>query len=372
MATTIKCPHCGQQVELSQALTHEISEQEKKKLEDQLKTQFELSLKDKENEAREAREQNKQLIEQRLELNTTLRQLKSKDEQRELELQKRVTAAQETAKFEALKQASDEHRMKDLEKEKKISDMEKLVEELKRKAEQGSMQTQGEVLELDLEEQLKNAFPQDEIVPVEKGIKGADVRQIVKSPRGIICGVILWESKRTKNWTDGWLIKLKSDLRAERANLPALISQALPPEASSGMGVKDGVFICNYNLIIPMAMLLRKNLLDVGYQKAVQAGSVDKAKLLYSYLTSHEFRQQIEALAETYKEMHDQVFKERIAYEKIWKQREMQVQKMLIATAGIYGSMQGIAGQNMPQIKGLDLPELETGESNQPKIPKLI
>jgi hypothetical protein len=233
------------------------------------------------------------------------------------------------------------------------------LEEAKRKAQQGSQQTQGEVLELDLEETLRQEFPNDEIEPVGKGVKGADIRQIVKSPKGFVCGVILWESKRTKAWTDEWLTKLKDDLRAEKANIPVIVSTSLPKELKSLMGLIDGVWVTTYELFIPMATLLRKNLLDIGFQKAVSAHRGDKADLLYEYITGHEFRQQVEALAEVYHEMQEEISKERVAFEKIWKTREGQVKRLSLATANVYGSMQGLVGSSMPQVKGLDLPQLE-------------
>ncbi|MFC1710413.1 DUF2130 domain-containing protein, partial [Patescibacteria group bacterium] len=226
---------------------------------------------------------------------------------------------------------------------------------------QGSQQLQGEVLELDFEQLLKNNFKNDKIEPVEKGVKGADVRQTVKSPRGISCGVILWETKRTKAWSDSWIDKLKDDLRAEKANIPVIVSMVLPKDMDGELGFKDGVWISSFSLALPLAQLLRKNLLDVGYQKAVSAHRGEKADHLYEYITSHEFRQQVEAMIEVYVQMKGQVTKERVAYEKMWKQREKQVDRLFSSTANVVGAIQGEVGQTAFQIKGLEL--LEDGEN---------
>ncbi len=381
MTNTIKCQNCGAEIEITQALKHQIEEQVlaserlihkqeleklKKDTEERIRQkvaeEMEMRIKDAENEKKELRTQNKIQQEQLLELNRLMRELKNKDEQRQLEMEKKLLAASDKIKEEIGKQYTQEYRLKELEKDKKIADMEKLVEELKRKAQQGSMQSQGEVMELDLEFILKNSFPEDEVAAVGKGVTGADIRQMVKSPRGVLCGVILWECKRTKAWSDEWLTKLKSDLRAERANVPIIVSQTLPKEAKNGMGIKEGVWVTNYSLILPLALLIRNNLLDVTRQKVIAANRGEKSQMLYSFITSHEFIQQVEALVEVYREMQNQITRERMVFEKNWKQRDAQIRRLFISTAGMFGSIQGIVGSSMPQVKGFDLLELEDGK----------
>ncbi len=232
------------------------------------------------------------------------------------------------------------------------------LEEAKIRAEQGSQQMQGEVQELDLEEALREAFPQDVIEPVEKGVRGADLRQRVQSSSGRLAGVILWESKRTKNWSDGWLTKLKDDLRAEAANIPIIVSAVLPEEAKSGLGQKDGVWVCKPGMAIAVAHAFRRQLLEVALANAQAQSRGTLADSLYDYVTSHEFRQQIESMVEVYREMKDQIARERIAYEKSWKIREGQVDRMFIGTARVVGSIQGKLGSTaFGPVKGLELLE---------------
>ena len=210
-----------------------------------------------------------------------------------------------------------------------------------------------------MEEFLKANFPYDDISPVEKGMRGADIKQVVRTNLGNTCGVILWESKRAKAWTDDWATKLKDDLRASKANVPIIVTTALPKEIKTGFGLYDGVWVVRTDLIKPLAELMRLRLIEAAREKFVSQNRANKSESLYNYVVGHEFQQQIESIIEVYQEMQSQLQKERAAFEKIWKSREAQSNRLLTGTAGIIGSMQGIVGQTLPQIKGLELPELE-------------
>lgn len=367
MINAIKCPGCGIQIEVTEALKQEIEEKVKIETEEKVRKEMEEKMSFKVKDLEKTLEENEKKIDefrgQELKLREEKRRLEEKEKDLILEVQRKLDEERKKAEESAFKRADDEHRLKDREKEKVISDLKKALEDAQRKAQQGSQQTQGEVLELDLEETLKNSFPQDLIEPVGKGVKGADIRQTVKSQSGVVCGVILWESKRTKDWHDEWISKLKEDLRAEGANIPVIVSEVLPKESQNGMGVKEGVWVVSFSLVLPLAALLRKNFLEVTYQKVVSADRGKKADLLYEYITGHEFRQQLEALVEVYQEMQEEINTEKRAFEKIWKSREFQAKRMLTSTANICGSMQGLIGSSMPQIKGLELLGLDDGKS---------
>lgn len=366
---TIICPGCGKVIEISKALLHEEREKIKKEAEEKasqkIKEESEFKLKDYQNQLDEAKNKNRDLHDQLLELNKSIREIKELNDKRELENQKKLNEELEKSREQISKIEQEKANLEKMELQKQLDDTKKLLEEAQRKSNQKSQQMQGEVLELDLENMLKSSFSQDEIRPVGKGVSGADIRQIVKSPRGRVCGVILWESKRTKEWRDVWISKLKEDLRSEKANIPVIVSSELPKEAKDGFGQKDGVIICSHALALPIATVLRKNLLDVEYQKVVSENRGDKAELLYAYITSHEFRQQVENIMEVHNEIQEQIIKERVSFEKFWKQREAQAQRIIISTANIVGSMQGKIGASALQIKGLELPEIESGEDNE-------
>lgn len=236
---------------------------------------------------------------------------------------------------------------------------------MQRKLNQGSQQMQGEILELDLEHTLSNEFKDDRIEPVAKGVNGADIRHYVRSSGGTECGVILWELKRTKNWTESWVGKLKEDLRSEKANIPVIVSSVLPKTLEGDIGLHAGVWVCKPALAPVLATLLRKSLLDVARQKMVAERKETSAEGLYGFVTSHEFSQQVENMLETYQAMSQQITKERIAYEKLWSLREKQANTLLLSTANIIGSMQGYIGAgSMPKIKGLELDLLGSGNED--------
>jgi hypothetical protein len=370
----IICPSCKKEIEISEAFKHQFQEsilakaetkhkeemgrlkiEIAEKAEKRIKEEMELKFKDSQNELEEAKKRKQELQNELLEHSKQIRFLKEKDIDREREMQKKLSVEGEKIRLDAQKKAEEGNRLKLIEKDKQLQGALKEIEEMRRKLQQGSQQSQGEVLEDELEKLLRDAFSQDDFEPVAKGVSGADIRHIIKSPKGTICGVILWESKRTKEWSDKWLTKLKEDLRAQKANIPVIVSIVLPKEAKDGFGIKDGVWICSHQLILPIATILRKSLLDVGYQKAILANRGEKADMLYSYVTSHEFQQQVERIVEVYREMKDQIIKERMAFERSWKQREAQAERIIISAANIVGNMQGKVGASMPQIKGLDL-----------------
>jgi hypothetical protein len=353
MANAIKCPHCGGEIEITEALSQTIKADMEKEMSEKIKIKTKY-LED------EIKNQNLKLEEARdAELKIRQEKLKLEDEKKSFELDKQRQIDEERNKIrqQTLSEASDAHRLKDMEKDKMIGDLKKSLEDAQIKANQGSQQLQGEVLELDLEDYLKNAFPLDEINPVGKGVRGADIGQIVRTSLGTVCGVILWESKRTKAWVDDWATKLKDDLRASKANIPVIVTTVLPKGIKSGFGFYEGVWVTEPLYIQPLAEILRKNLIDVAREKHNGKDRGTKADMIYSYLTSDAFVQQIQNIIEVHQNMQNQIQKERAAYEKLWKEREAQVERILISTAGIYGSIQGVAGQSLPSVKGLDLLE---------------
>ncbi len=372
MKNTIKCKKCGAEIEISEALRFQIEEQTKQDIEKKLKEKYEekfsFEMTDLKKQLQEKNEKVETYKDQELKLREEKRKLEDEKKEIDLTVQRKIDEERKKTEEKILKQAAEEHYLKDKEKDKIINGLKESLDEARRKANVGSQQLQGEVLELDLEEELKKSFPQDEIIAVEKGEKGADVRQIVKSPRGIVCGVILWETKRAKAWKEAWVTKLKDDLRSRKANIPVIVTNIFPKEINNGiLGQKNGVLVVGFNLYLPLAVILRKNLLDVGYQKAISIHRGEKTDLLYEYITSHEFIQQIEAIVEVYKDIVKQVGSERIVFEKSWKARDEQAKRLLLSAAHIIGSIQGKVGQTALPIKELDLLQLESGDSNQKK-----
>jgi hypothetical protein len=294
------------------------------------------------------------------------RELKDARREMELTIEKRVQDNLAAARDTARKEAEEELKLKVMEKEQTISSMQRQIEELKRRAEQGSQQLQGEVQELELEEMLSSKFPRDTILPVPKGEFGGDVLHRVVGPLGQICGTILWESKRTKNWSDTWLPKLREDQRTAKAEIAVIVSQVLPKDIES-FGIVDQVWVAHPKVALPVAIALRQTLVEIAGARKASEGQQTKMEMVYQYLTGPRFRQRIQAIVEAFSSMREDLDRERKAITKQWSKREEQIDRVMQATVGMYGDLQGIAGKTLQEIEGLEfqgLLDFNTDEEN--------
>lgn len=358
MSSTVTCPSCGHQFSPDDLLTHEIEVELRARLEKELlakaKEEAGKELADREAEIKELKEKAKEAMEQELKLRKEKREIEVAKEKFELEKQRQLDEERGKIKAEAEKAILEKEKYKIIEYEKKLADMQKSLEDAQRKGSQASQQLQGEVQELDLEKTLRELYPYDEIAEVKKGENGADIRQIVKTEKGTVCGKILWESKRTKAWSDGWVQKLKEDMRRDAAQLSAIITQAMPSHITENIGNVNGVWVLTRDALGPLSSLLRKNLIDVAREKVVAAHKQTKAESLYDYVTSTTFNQNVERIVGVYLEMKAQIAKEQASAERSYKQRNMQVDMLLSGMTGIYGEMQGIAGTSLQPIALLE------------------
>ncbi|MBU2035997.1 MAG: DUF2130 domain-containing protein [Patescibacteria group bacterium] len=365
MKNTIKCPYCYKEFEPSEALTHQIEEQVLASLEAKHKIDLEEVRKKAEEEVfsrvgkdlESEKRRTKKLLDQVDELIDEVRKLREKDEDRELEMKKKLMDEEEKIKSEVRQKAEDEHKLKDLEKDKRIQDILKANEELTKKLEQGSQQTQGETLELEIESKLKSEFPTDKILEVKKGQRGADVSQKVIDKLGRNCGVILWESKNAK-WANGWINKLKEDQRQAKADLAVLVSVKLP-EGVESFVYKDGVWIVSWKHFIPLSWALRFNLVSLYHERQSSEGKDEKMKILYQYLTGTEFRNRVEGIVDAFNNLQEELEKEKRYFNIKWARQEKEIRKVIDHTHGMYGDLQGVIGKSLPEIKSM---ELESGE----------
>lgn len=280
------------------------------------------------------------------------------DERRELALTVERQVAEQLGSIRqlAVKEADEATRLKLLEKDTLLETMQKKVEELNQKLTQGSQQTQGEVQELDLEARLRAAFPHDSVAEVAKGVNGADCSQVVTAPSGAACGLILYESKRTKSFSAGWLPKLREDGRKAQADTLVLVTQALPEEVQdTGFGNIDQVWVCSPSLVIPLAAALRATLLAVHNVRQVQAGMASTAEEVYAYVTGPQFKRRVEALVEAFTTMAEDLTAEQKAAQRQWAKRQTQIDRVLASTTGFFGDLQGIAGKALPVVAGMEL-----------------
>ncbi|MBP6975553.1 MAG: DUF2130 domain-containing protein [Candidatus Moranbacteria bacterium] len=403
----IKCPECGTSISIDDVLTHQISEQIRGEFQAEQRAREEALLErqrflDAEQErldratresasliekavaekiaaerkvimgqAKEAalqeNEKERKMLEEALEeKNAKLQEANEKElmlrkernrleeERQSFELEKQRELDEERAKIseEAGRKATEETRFVIAQLQKQLSDATKAKDDLARKLEQGSQQTQGEVLELELETSLRSEFLHDEIVPVPKGVKGADIIQRVFDRGGRLAGQIVWESKNTKVWSEGWVQKLKEDQRLVKADIAVIVSSVLP-QGMTGFALRDGVWVCEMRLALALAGALRITLESVTREKTLSVGKNEKMEVLYAYLTGVEFRQRVEAIVEAFTGMSDGLRKERLAYEKLWAEREKQINKVIVNTVGMYGDLSGYVA--LPQIKALEL-----------------
>jgi hypothetical protein len=289
------------------------------------------------------------------------RQLDDAKRALELTVEKRVHENLSEIRTQVKREAEEAERLKVAERDQKIASMQRIIEELQRKAEQGSQQLQGEVQEVELEDLLQTRFPDDTIQPVPKGACGGDIVQLVYNTAGIMAGTILWEAKRTKNWSNAWLAKLRDDQRRANAEIAVLVSHALP-EGVETFDVIEGVWVAHPRLIIPIATVLRNTLLEVSSVRLINHGQQTKAEMIYQYLGGPRFRQRIEAIVEAFSCMQNDLDKERKSIMKQWAKRSAQIERVVIATVGMYGDLQGIAGTSIQEIEGLDLRVLGDGK----------
>ncbi|MEP7233092.1 MAG: DUF2130 domain-containing protein [Ginsengibacter sp.] len=293
-----------------------------------------------------------------------VQELKTKEEEMEIALQKKLSEARAMLSEQIRKQEIEKNVIKETENnlkfkelEKQLEDQKKLVDEMKRKAEQGSMQRQGEVQEIALEEILRNNFPFDVITEVGKGVRGADCIQLVRNNFGQECGKIIYESKRTENFGADWIEKFKKDMRSTGADIAVLVTKTMPKEMDC-FGLKDGLWVCTFSEVKALANVLRDGIIRIYTSAKSQENKGDKMHLLYDYLTSNEFSEQWKAIREGFFAMKIGIQKERDAMERLWKAREKQLEKVLLNSAHVKGSIEGIAGQDSIDMGLIDEPDL--------------
>lgn len=408
--TQIKCPNCGTSIDVQDILSHQLEDEinkkyqaqiaeekkkyeveqeklkqekldfeQKKKQENELfQERFDKKLKEEkglmevklkvklleeqseqfaalQKELNEKSEQVKELNRSKAEIEKLKREKSELKESVEAESQKRLNEIITLEKEKIRKIEEDKNELRFKEMQKQLEDQKKLTEEMKRKQEQGSMQMQGEVQELAIEEWLAAQFPLDTIEEIKKGVRGGDCIQIVNTRTEQNCGKIYYESKRTKDFQPSWIEKFKNDIREKGANIGVLVTEVMPSDMDR-MGLKDGIWICNYDEFKGLCNVLRESIVQVNLAVSSQENKGDKMHMLYDYLTSNQFRMQIEAIVEGFTSMKIALDSEKRAMQRIWKEREKQIDKVTTNTIDMHASIKGIAGNAIQSVKALELP----------------
>jgi len=414
----IACPNCGTQIDVNDLLAHQLEEQiqrkyqnelnetrnefakkqevllrekeefeEKKRRENELfQERFEQKLKEERRTLEEkiklklSQEQGEQFADLQKELNEKSEQIKElnrtkaeieklkreKDELKEAveaESQRKLNAQllEEKEKIRKTEEERNELRVRELLKQ--LEDQKKLTEEMKRKQEQGSMQLQGEVQELAIEEWLSANFPMDTIEEIRKGARGGDCIQTVHTRIQQNCGTIYYESKRAKDFQPTWIEKFKADIRDKGCDIGVLVTEVMPSDMQR-MGLRDGIWICTYEEFKGLCSVLRETIVQISSTLVAQENKGDKMHLLYDFLTSSTFRMQVEAIVEGFTQMKADLESEKRSMQRIWKQREKQIEKVIVNTIDMYGSIKGIAGNAVQEVKALELPDTDFDEED--------
>jgi hypothetical protein len=370
---SISCPACGKKIPLTRALRAEIEESVEREMRAKYEERLEADLERAQKEAARKAEKKaaqelaalrEQIKDQAKDLDAARRnelamrkrerELERKQQDVELEIERRVAKDRARLVTETQERFAEEHRLKDAEKERQLTDMRRQIEDLKRKAEQGSQQLQGEVGEEELETLLRSNFPSDDIRAIVQGVRGADLHQIVIHSRHRKCGSILWECKNTRNWNDGWLAKLKHDQRALHADLAVLVSAVLP-KGCTRFALIDGVLVTDFASAPCLAGVLRANLFELAQLRSAAMHKEEKLELLHRYLSGVEFRQRVEAVVEAFTAMRHDLDQERRAAERQWARRARQIDAVTLNVSGMYGDLQGMLPA-LPSIPLLELP----------------
>lgn len=327
---------------------------DKKKEAEKLREEYQLEMKSLAEENEKRKKENQHLKEKEIEMLQLRKQLEEQKESMDLELKKKLLEKEVQIAAEVRKKETEKTELKYKEYEKQLNDQKKLIEEMQRKAEQGSMQMQGEVMELAIEEFLQSNYPLDTIDEVKKGARGADCIQIINTRARVNCGKIYYESKRTKDFQPSWIEKFRADMREKNADIGVLVTEALP-KGVERMTNQDGVWICTFEEFKSLSMVLRESIIRVSAALSTQENKGDKMSLLYDFLTSNEFRLQIEGMIEGFTAMKTDLDAEKRAMARIWKTREKQLEKVLLNTTNMFGSIKGIAGNAIGNIDALEL-----------------
>lgn len=407
--TQIKCPSCGTAIDVQDILAHQLEEEIKLKYQQELKAAQEQQaaaqtrLKEEQQAFEEKKKRENELFQERLDkqmkeqsvvLEAKIKQKLSAEQAEQLKalqqelneksaqvvelnrskaeierLKRSMSEVKEAAEAAAQKQlnellTAEKDKIRRLEEErnelkfkelqKQLEDQKRLTEEMRRKQEQGSMQLQGEVQELAIEEWLTHQFPLDTIDEVKKGARGGDCIQVVHSRTRQNCGRIYYESKRTKEFSSAWIEKFKADMREKEADIGVLVTEAMPPGLER-MGQIDGVWVCTFAEFKGLAGVLRESVIQLSNALSTQENKGDKMVMLYDYLSSTTFRMQVEAIVEGFSSMKNALESEKRSMQRIWKEREKQIDKVITNTIDMYGAIKGIAGNAIQSVRALEL-----------------
>lgn len=367
--STIICPNCKHKFSPDEAFSHEVEEKirqslrdefnkkyldEKKKLEEKIEEESAGELRLLKEQFERQKKELAQAHDYELELRKKTAELEEKGKNLELEKQRQIDEERKKIQEKTEAEVTEKFHLKEKDKDLIIENLKKSLDDAQRKVNQGSQQLQGEVQELEIARMLKESFPFDEIIEIKTGANGADILQIIRNENARECGSLLWESKRTKDWQNPWIQKLKDDKRKSKADIGIIVSDNLP-KGISNFGPLEGVFVTSFSLFIALAQIMRIKIIDMFYAKASLEGKNDKKEVLWQYLTGNEFKQRVEVILDYFKKRRDQLDKEKKYFNAKWSEEEKSIELVVTQTAGMYGDLKGLMSGSLPQIASLEI-----------------
>ncbi len=145
-------------------------------------------------------------------------------------------------------------------------------------------------------------------------------------------------------------------MREKNADFGVIVTDAYPKNVER-MTLIDGIWVCSVEEFKGLCFVLRESVLLLNNFSVSQENKGEKMHMLYDYLTSNEFRLQVEGILEGFTQMSNDLTSEKRAMESIWKKRQKQLEKVLLNTTHMFSSVKGIAGDGIKEIKMLQLNE---------------
>lgn len=341
---------------------------ERKNLSDEMlakaREQVKVEMSDQHEELVSLKKRVKESEQAELDMRRRERELKEQAERVEIDVERKMEAERAKVRTEAMRQADEKFELKVAEKDKTIADMQKKLEEARRKGEQTSQQLQGEVQELAWEERLRQAFPMDSIDPVGKGRRGADVGQAVCDASGRTAGKIIYESKRTKDWNNDWIPKIREDLRQANADVAVIVTQVMP-DGMETIGCIEGVWVCRWDVAIGVAGVIRSGLIETAAAHCAQGNRLTKVELLYDYFAGNSFRNRVSGMIDAFQTLQKDLVKEKASTQRRWAKQEKELDRAAANIAGLYGDFQGIVGEVVPVLEQFEPLNLEAKETSK-------
>jgi hypothetical protein len=381
----VRCPHCGREVQLDEAIAHQLAAPLRAGWEAEMRQQIgeevraaeraereglEGRLRQRDSQVKELKAQEVGLLRDRHKLEDEKEDLEREKERMrdEIRTQERADAedrARQHAKEdlrrtqesyqEQLRRKEEEHGTQTRQLEDQLRRVSAQLEEAQRKSATGSRQEEGIARQDLFSEELQRRFPADLITVAPRGKRGPDVTQVVRAGH-LDCGVILWECKRTAAWSNDWPLKLAGEARRAGARFGVIVSDVLPV-GMEGSGVVGGVWVCDYRHALELAAGFREAIIAVYRHEAANAARAGTAGKVYDYFATGGFEARYKTIELGSDRLRQELHQDQRVSQQRWKRMEQIMDEIL--QQGLHGIVLDIIGLGgeIPPAARAELPE---------------